>query len=1057
MNFELGNSTQQSSKLSPVSKIFLAIAIAVVAALLQFSAFSTSAEAATVTGTPVSVTKLKITTCDQAITGMNKTLTLIAKRRIELRTAKKSRNAKKVKRAKKLFKSAQKQGNDVRTAIKRLCLGGGVNAQNAACSASITKLESLINLRYTRTLRYKKLKKPKSKSKKVQARYKKRKRAMKTQLKNLGNQIAAQTDTFAKACGGGSGTGTGVTGSGNGPSTPATDTTAPGAVTITGPTGSTNDTTPTFLVTPPAGESGGKVECKTDNGNYVTVLGSGAVEYTTSELSDGTHTITCRYVDAAGNPGSETTVVVTIDTEAPGAPTIVGPTTTNSSTPEFTLSGAGEGETYECKLGEDGTYAAATTPHTVTVGAEGEYTLICRLIDEAGNEGTPASHTFTFDVSGSTSGPTIEVPGAGPGGETNDTNPEVIVTPPNGETGGYLECKLSGSGYNGEYVNYTTVTSPFNLPELPEGTYTITCRYVDEAGNPGEETSYTIVIDRTAPGAPTVTGPTGPTNDTTPSFTVTPAEAGGTVECKIDDGEFFAVNGSFIAPELSEGTHTVSCRQTDAAGNTGSEGEASVTIDTTAPGSVTIGGPTGATSDTTPSFNLSGAEPGDTYECKVDDGAFAATDSTFVTAVLSEGTHTITCHLVDEAGNVGPDTSVDVEIDSSAPGSVTITGPTGPTNDTTPTITIDTDETDGHIECKIDDGEYVTVTSPWTLPELSEGTHTVTCRNVDGAGNPGAETTIMIVIDTTAPSAITVNGPSGLTNTATPSYTITGGQPDGTYQCKVDGGSFANVGSTYTTSTLSQGAHTVTCQAIDAAGNTTAPVVKNITVDTVAPTLTITNGAPRWDGTHEFNFGLSEAGTIKCGIDGAAATAVTSPYITGVLATGTHSISCTATDAAGNVSAPVVKSFGVFKDPAVTSRTGGFQWGIACTGSALLNWALGCPDDTLTVTIPANPNGLTGNYQVDLTGEIKRLTSVLGLGSKYTMFISVDGTSVASDSETVLFDLFGLFAADLSATKTNLTLSASTAHTIKLSLKTSSFISVLPSAQSSKLSVSIHH
>lgn len=1027
MNFELGHNDSQSSKLSIASKLLLAVAVALVATLLQFSAFSPSAEAATVTGTPVAVSSLKITTCNQAIAGMNKTLTLIAKRRIELRAAKKARGiskskrAKKVKRANKLFKSAQKQGNDIRTAIKRLCLGSGVGAQSAACTLSISKLESLINLRYTRTLRYKKLKKPKSKSKKVQARYKKRKRAMQTQLKNLGDQIAVQTDVFAKACGASSsaGTGSGVNGSGNGPSTgqntgptgstgstgptgstgstgstgptgstgstgstgptgptdssgPA-DTTAPDAVTITGPTGSTNDSTPTYTITPPSGENGGTVECKTDDGEYIVITGSGTVEYTTTTLADGQHSVTCRYVDAAGNTGSETTVVVTVDT------------------------------------------------------------------------------------AGSTGGPEITVPGSGPGGETNDPTPEVIVTPPAGETGGYIECKISGSGYNGEYVNYATVTSPFTLPELPEGTYTITCRYVDEAGNPGEETSYTIVIDRTAPGAPTVTGPTGPTNDTTPEFTVTPAEGGGAVECKIDDGEFFAVDGSFVATELSEGTHVVSCRQTDAAGNTGAEGSTSVIVDTTAPGSVTISGPDSATSDTTPAFNLSGAEPGDTYECKVDDGAFAETGSTFVAPALSEGTHTITCHLVDEAGNVGPDTGIEVEIDLSAPGSVTITGPTGPTNDTTPTITIDTDETDGHIECKIDDGEYATVTSPWTLPELSEGTHTVTCRNVDGAGNEGAETTITIVIDTTAPSAISMSGPSGLSNNATPSYAISGGQPDGTYQCKIDGGSFANVGSTYTTSALSQGAHTVTCQAIDAAGNTTEPVVKNLTIDTIAPTLTITDGAPRWDGKHAFNFGLNEPGTIKCGVDGGATSAVTSSLVTSLLSSGTHSISCIATDTAGNVSAPVVKSFGVFKDPEISSRAGGFQWGIACTGSALLNQSLGCPDDTLTVTIPANPNGLTGTYQVDLAGEIKRLTSVLGFGSKYTMFISVDGAPVASDSETVAFDLFGLFAANLSATKTNLSLSASTAHTIKLSLKTSSFLSLLPSAQSSSLSVSIHH
>lgn len=978
MNFELGLRDSASSKLSTLSKIFLATLVVAAALLLQLFAFGSSAQAATANSA-----KLNITTCDQAIGGMNKTLTLIAKRRIGLRTAQKARGiskksrTKRVKRAKKLLKSAQKQGNDVRAAIKKLCFGTGVGSLDAQCTLSITKLESLINLKYTRTLQYKKLKKPKSKSKKAQARYKKRKRTMKTKLNNLGKQIQAQTETFAKACGGNGGngsggTGTGVGGSGDGGS--GADTTAPGEVTITGPTGSTNDNTPTFLVTPPDGEVGGRVECKVDDGEFETVAGVGTVQYTTTELSDGSHTVTCRYVDEAGNVGPETSVTVEVDTQ------------------------------------------------------------------------------------GSTGGPGIDVPGTGPGGETNDPQPEVIVTPPSGETGGHLECKISGSGYNGEFVDFTTVTSPWTLPELPEGTYTITCRYVDGAGNPGEETTYTIVIDRTAPGAPLVSGPAGPTNDTTPQIDITPAEAGGTLECKIDDDEYAVVTGSGPTPELSEGTHTITCRQTDAAGNIGAEGSTTVTIDTTAPGSVTIAGPSGATSDTTPAFNLSGAEDGDSYECKVDDGEYGAVaGATFVTGELAEGTHTVTCRLVDEAGNVGPESSETVEIDLSAPGSVTITGPTGPTNDTTPTITIDTDETDGHVECKIDDGEYQTVTSPWTLPELSEGTHTVTCRNVDGAGNPGPETTITIVIDTTAPSAINVTGPSGLVNTATPTWTITGGQPDGSYQCKVDGGAYASVGSSFTPAALSQGAHTVTCRAVDAAGNSTAEVSKSVTVDTVAPNLTIDSGAPRWDGTHAFNFSVSESSTIKCGIDGAAATTVSNPYVTSVLSNGSHTISCTATDAAGNVGAPVVKTFGVFADPVVMSRTGGFQWGIACTGSALLNWALGCPDDSLTVTIPANPNGLTGNYLVDLSGEIKKISSTLGIGSTYTMFITVDGASVASDSETVVFDLFGLFAANLAASKTNLSLSASSSHTIKLSLKTSSLISVLPSAQSSKLSVSIHH
>ena len=73
------------------------------------------------------------------------------------------------------------------------------------------------------------------------------------------------------------------------------------------------------------------------------------------------------------------------------------------------------------------------------------------------------------------------------------------------------------------------------------------------------------------------------------------------------------------------------------------------------------------------------------------------------------------------------------------------------------------------------------------------------------------------------------------------------------------------------------------------------------------------------------------------------------------------------------------------------------------------------------------------------------------------MNIIVDGNSVASDSATVWFDLFGIFHTDLSASKLNLSLSAASGHTIQLSLKSSSILSVLPSVSNSSLSASIHH
>ena len=949
-----------------ISKISVAALVLAAAVLLQVAAFNDTASAASADAAKAKkkkAAKVKVPqNCGQAVTAVNNALTARAVPRYKL---KKATTSKAKKAAKKSVKKADKKVNSARASLKSLCQGvGTTSALDAECSITFTKLDSLINLQYERKMQ---LRKVKGNSKKA----KKRKKVLRKRLKNVGNQIKAQNTTFAKACdkngngatggnGGNGGTGNGGSGS-NG-----ADTNAPGAVTITGPS-NTNDSTPTFLITPPAGEAGGHIECKIDDGGFVTVSSI----WTTPTLSDGTHTITCRYVDGAGNAGDPTTVTVTVDSTAP------------------------------------------------------------------------------------TSGPTITVPGSSNGSNNGET-PTVNVTPPAGESGGYSECKISGAGYNGPFVNFAAVDASWVLPVLPEGTYTITCRYIDGAGNVGPNTTYTLTIDRTAPGAPTLSGPTSPTKDNTPTFTVVRSEPGGSLGCAVDGLQAWNITSPLTTEALEDGTHLIQCAQQDEAGNLSPIAQLTLVIDTTPPGGLTISGPSSATSDTTPSFNLSGALQGDTYECKTDNGAFVATGATYTTTVLMDGTHSVTCHRVDAAGNVGPNSSANVTINSAAPGSVTITGPSN-TSDNTPTFTLTTSATGGSIQCKIDNGSFATVTSPWTLATLADGSHNVTCHYVSGTGVNGPDSTYTVVIDTTAPSAVTVTGPSGLINDNTPSYTLTGGN-GGSYQCKVDGGAFAPVASPFTTSVLSEGAHTVICRAIDTAGNTTADVSKSITVDTTVPTITINDGAPRWDGKHDFTFSSNEAGTtFQCKVDSGSYAAANSPYTTAVLSNGSHTFTCIGTDAAGNATAPVVKAFGVFKDPVTVSKTGGFQWGALCTGNASLNSMLGCPDDTLTIDIPANPNGLTGSYIVDLEGQINGLASTVGFGSTYTMNIIVDGNAVASDSATVWFDLFGIFRTNLGAEKNNLTLSATTGHTIQLSLKSSSALSVFPSVSSSSLSASIHH
>jgi hypothetical protein len=66
------------------------------------------------------------------------------------------------------------------------------------------------------------------------------------------------------------------------------------------------------------------------------------------------------------------------------------------------------------------------------------------------------------------------------------------------------------------------------------------------------------------------------------------------------------------------------------------------------------------------------------------------------------------------------------------------------------------------------------------------------------------------------------------------------------------------------------------------------------------------------DPTPTFRFTSSRVGsTFQCRVDGGALRACSSPYTTAVLPDGAHSFSVRATDAAGNVSAPVSRSFTV--------------------------------------------------------------------------------------------------------------------------------------------------
>jgi len=79
-----------------------------------------------------------------------------------------------------------------------------------------------------------------------------------------------------------------------------------------------------------------------------------------------------------------------------------------------------------------------------------------------------------------------------------------------------------------------------------------------------------------------------------------------------------------------------------------------LTTDSTPPtASFTSGPADGATiGSATPTFGFKSSEPGSTFECRVDAGAFKACTSPFKTAHLSNGGHSFSVRATDVTGNV---------------------------------------------------------------------------------------------------------------------------------------------------------------------------------------------------------------------------------------------------------------------------------------------------------------------------------------------------------------------------------------------------------------------
>ncbi|ALJ86825.1 biofilm-associated protein [Acinetobacter baumannii] len=230
---------------------------------------------------------------------------------------------------------------------------------------------------------------------------------------------------------------------------------------------------------------------------------------------------------------------------------------------------------------------------------------------------------------------------------------------------------------------------------------------------------------------------------------------------------------------------------------------------------------------------------------------------------------------------------------------------TGTVNDPTATVVVNVDGTDYPA---VNNGDGTWTLADNTLPVLADGPHTITVTATDAAGNAGTDTAV-VTIDTTAPNAPVldpINATDPVSGTAEAGSTVTVTYPDGTTATVVAGtdGSWSvpNPGN------LVDG-DTVTATATDPAGNTSLPGTGTVSADITAPVVALddvltNDSTPALTGTVN-----DPTATVVVNVDGTDYPAVNNGDGTWTLADNTlpaladgpHTITVTATDAAGNV------------------------------------------------------------------------------------------------------------------------------------------------------------
>jgi len=637
-----------------------------------------------------------------------------------------------------------------------------------------------------------------------------------------------------------------------------------------------------------SGESDGRFVCSLDGATPVSCNSP----FEATGLTESTHFFSVRQTDAAGNTGDGTTVRWTVDLTAPKAPVITGTPSTATSQTSQSLAFSGEdGATIECALDSTTAYSACKTPISFSSLRNGSHTLRVRQMDAAGNVSPIGSATWTVD----TVAPAAPTVTGIPIKPTNQTTQAASIT---GEAGASFRCALDSG-------DWAICSASPSFSSLREGTHVLSVQQADLAGNVSTTATVRWTVDLTPPVSPTITGtPSSLSNSTSQSFNLS-GEDGATFQCALDTAIFTSCTATLSFTPLKDGSHTLSVKQTDVAGNQGTAASTTWVVDSTPPSAPGItGAPAKPTTQTSQSLTLSG-ENGASFQCALDSTTLSVCSSVQNFSSLRDGTHTFYSKQIDLAGNSGLVASVTWVVDTTAPAKPAVSGaPSNPTKSTTQSFSI-FGEAGASFQCSLDAGEFTGCSSAPSFSSLQDGDHTLTVKQSDVAGNVGPAVSVSWTVDTTAPEAPVISGvPSRPTSSQAQSVTLSG-ESRATFTCSLDGGSFSVCSTSPSFNGLREGLHSLAVKQTDVAGNTGPAASVTWTVDITPPAAPAVIGAPVKpinSASQALSFIGEDGATFQCSIDSTTAYSSCSGSASfSGLAEGSHTFRVRQIDQAGNV------------------------------------------------------------------------------------------------------------------------------------------------------------